>query len=131
MNQPPPPPSFKTARDLLTSDMECIASPFRDDGSVSVQLRTVRLNGIWTMEVAKSLVEFVTKLSSDVEQLRNDKALKVLGISRHRNYVRKLMVCSTLCVSTDKWSSSDVTHKRIKNPHCNITNINICTREKV
>jgi hypothetical protein len=35
---------LKTAREALTSEMECTASTFRDDGSGSVQLQTVRLN---------------------------------------------------------------------------------------
>jgi hypothetical protein len=52
--------------------MICSASPLKDDGSLSGQLEAVRLNGVCTMEMVKFLMEMVTKLSCEIQLLKND-----------------------------------------------------------
>ena len=42
----------------------------RDNHILSVQLETLRLNGISTMEMTQSLIEMVTKLSEEVTMLK-------------------------------------------------------------
>jgi hypothetical protein len=58
--------------------MACSASTVRDDDSLRGMLEAVRLNGVCTMEMVKSLIEMVTKLSSEVQLLKDDNvALKL------------------------------------------------------
>ena len=58
--------------------MECSASPAGDNDSLSRQLEAVRLNGECTMEMVKSLMDMVTKLSCEVQVLKSDNtALKL------------------------------------------------------
>jgi hypothetical protein len=42
--------------------------------ALSVQVDTVRLNGVCTMDLIKSLTEIVTKLCGEVDHLKNDNA---------------------------------------------------------
>jgi hypothetical protein len=58
--------------------MDCSASPVTDIDSLSRQLEAVRLNGIYTMEMMKSLIKIVTKFSCEVQEPKSDNtALKL------------------------------------------------------
>jgi hypothetical protein len=59
-------------KEALSAETECTASHIGDNNSLIEQLGAVRLNGICTMNMVKSLVAMVSKLSSEVQQLRND-----------------------------------------------------------
>jgi hypothetical protein len=48
------------------------ASQVRDDYSLSGQLEAVRLNGVCTMEMVKTLIEMVAKFSCEVQLLKSD-----------------------------------------------------------
>jgi hypothetical protein len=64
-------------KERLPTEIQCSASCIGDNNdSLSVQLEAVRTNGICTMELVQSLVVMVSKLSSEVQQLRIDKTLK-------------------------------------------------------
>jgi hypothetical protein len=61
----------------LHTEIQCSALRIGDNNdSLSVQLEAVHTNGICTMEMVQSLVVMVSKLSSEVQQLRIDKTLK-------------------------------------------------------
>jgi hypothetical protein len=60
----------------LPTEIQCSASRIGDNNdSLSTQLEAVRANGICTMEIVQSLVVMVSKLSSEVKQLRIDETL--------------------------------------------------------
>jgi hypothetical protein len=60
-------------KEELPTEIQCSASRIGDnDDSLSAQLEAVRVNGICTMELVQSLVVMVSKLSSEVQQLRID-----------------------------------------------------------
>jgi hypothetical protein len=52
--------------------MDRPVSPVSDKDSLNGQLEAVRLNGVCTIEMVKSLLEMVTKLSLEVQQLKGD-----------------------------------------------------------
>jgi hypothetical protein len=58
------------------TEIQCTASRIGENDSLRVQLEAVRANGICTMEMVDSLVVMVSKLSSEVQQLRIDDTLK-------------------------------------------------------
>jgi hypothetical protein len=61
-----------------SSGMDNSASSDKDKDSLSEKLEAVRLNGVCTMEMVKSLIEMVTKLSCEVQLLKSDNtALKL------------------------------------------------------
>ncbi|PNF34168.1 hypothetical protein B7P43_G18098 [Cryptotermes secundus] len=63
---------------MISSGMECSASPAEDNGSLSRQLEAVRLNGECTMQMEKSLMDMVTKFRCEVQVLKSDNtALKL------------------------------------------------------
>jgi hypothetical protein len=69
-------PSFirNTQMELLSCEMECTASPIRDNNFHSLQLQAVRFNGLCTMEMVKAPVETVSTLGSESDRLRSDNA---------------------------------------------------------
>jgi hypothetical protein len=57
----------------LPTEIQCSASSIWEyNDSLSAQLEAVRANGICMMELVQSLVVMVSKLSSEVQQLRID-----------------------------------------------------------
>jgi hypothetical protein len=58
--------------EAISAELQSTTSCVGDKDSLSVQLETVRNSGICTMEMVQSLVVMVTKLSSEVQQLRID-----------------------------------------------------------
>jgi hypothetical protein len=67
--------------------MICSASTVRDDDSLSGLLKAVRLNGVCTMEMVKSLTEMVMKLSCEVQHLKGDNMalkLQLLDLSQNQ-----------------------------------------------
>ena len=59
-------------KDAITTDLLCSSSCNGDNDSLSVQLETLRTNGICTMEMVQSIVVMLSNLSSEVKQLRID-----------------------------------------------------------
>ncbi|KDR12811.1 hypothetical protein L798_13273 [Zootermopsis nevadensis] len=57
---------------IVSPDRELILPTFKDPESLSVQLETVRLNGVNTHNLVENLVQMVLKLSEDVQQLQKD-----------------------------------------------------------
>jgi hypothetical protein len=64
----------KKLKDVLSSETKCIASPILDNDSFSEQVAAVCSSSVSTTEVANSLVEMVSKLNSNMEELKNDDA---------------------------------------------------------
>jgi hypothetical protein len=58
--------------EALSTESECTASRIGDNDSLCVQLEAVCVNGICTMEIVKSSVVMVSKLSNEEQQLRID-----------------------------------------------------------
>jgi hypothetical protein len=54
--------------------VECSPYPIRDNNCPSVQPEAVHLNGLYTMEMVKSLLEMVAKRSNEVHLLKADSA---------------------------------------------------------
>ncbi|PNF33116.1 hypothetical protein B7P43_G15514 [Cryptotermes secundus] len=62
----------KNNTNKISSGLECSASTVGDNDSLSRQLEAVRLDGECTMEMVKSLMDMVTKLSCEVQVLKSD-----------------------------------------------------------
>jgi hypothetical protein len=63
---------------ILSSGTDCSASPVTDNDSLNRQLEAVCLTGVCTMGMVKSLIEMVTKLTCEVQELKSDNtALKL------------------------------------------------------
>jgi hypothetical protein len=61
----------------LPTEIQCSSLSIGDNNdSLDVQLEAVRANGICPMEMVQSLVVMVSKLSSEVQQLRTNETLK-------------------------------------------------------
>jgi hypothetical protein len=86
---------------ILSSGTDCSASPVRDNDSLSQQLEAVRLTGVCTMEMVKSLIDMVTKLSCEVQELkRYNTALKLQLRDLHQFHI------PTPSISTEALSST-------------------------
>ncbi|PNF33451.1 hypothetical protein B7P43_G03353 [Cryptotermes secundus] len=59
-------------KEAISAEMQCTPSCIRDKDSLSVQLETLRTNGVCTMEMVQSIVVMLSNLSSEVQQLRID-----------------------------------------------------------
>ncbi|XP_023703785.1 uncharacterized protein LOC111862535 [Cryptotermes secundus] len=62
----------KNQKEAITAELQCTASCIGDKNSLSVQLETLRTNGICTMEMVQSIIVMLSNLSSEVQQLRID-----------------------------------------------------------
>jgi hypothetical protein len=59
-------------KEVLSAEIECAASRNGDTDSFRLKLQAIRANGICTMEMVRSVLVKVSKLSSEVQQLRMD-----------------------------------------------------------
>jgi hypothetical protein len=57
---------------LLSPERELVLPDLKDSDSLSVQIETVRLNGINTTNLVENLIQKVLKLSEEVQELRKD-----------------------------------------------------------
>jgi hypothetical protein len=65
-------------KEVLSAESECVVSRTGDTDSLNLQLEAIRANGICTMEMVRSLLVMVSKLSEELQQLRMDNdALKM------------------------------------------------------
>jgi hypothetical protein len=59
-------------KEVVSSDVECISFSITNHHSATVQPEAICLNGMCMIEMMTSLVGMVTKLGSEVEQLKNN-----------------------------------------------------------
>jgi hypothetical protein len=80
--------------------MDHFASPVRYNCSLHGQLEVLRLNGVCTMEMVKSLMEMVTKLRCEVQVLKSDNTALKLQLQDLRQILTPPSSISTEALSS-------------------------------
>jgi hypothetical protein len=72
---------INNTKKALFTGLDCSVSPVSDKDSLNGQLEAVRLNGVCTKEMVKSLLEMVTKLSLEVQVLKGNSTYLLMELS--------------------------------------------------
>jgi hypothetical protein len=94
---------INNTKKALSTGMDRPVSPVSDKDFLNGQLEAVRLNGVCTMEMVKSLLEMVTKLSLEVQELKGDNTALKLQLRDLRQ-----IYASPTYISTEAASSRHV-----------------------